>query len=161
MSTVYVSNKAGHPVAGIILGVLGIAVALLMTLLFGVIAGAAAGILGFTATLIGLRARRHSSCGIGAIVSGVLALVLAFSMTFASVNMMNTLRETAAVSGVAPTFVKYMDNPYLGLTPVIANAVNANNDPEAADTIQNELDALTKYMANTEKPATEAAHTAG
>ena len=43
MSTVNTNNKAGHPVAGIVLGILGIAVALLMTLLFGVIAGAVAG----------------------------------------------------------------------------------------------------------------------
>ena len=50
MSTVNVNNKVGHPVAGIVLGILGIAVALLMTLLFGVIAGAVAGVLGIVAS---------------------------------------------------------------------------------------------------------------
>ena len=40
-----VNTKAGHPVVGILLAIAGIAVALLMTLLFGVPAGAVAGVL--------------------------------------------------------------------------------------------------------------------
>ncbi len=157
MSTVTVNNKAGHPVAGIVLGILGISVALLMTLLFGVIAGAVAGALGIGAALLGFSARKCGSRGTGAIVAGALALVLAFSMTLTSVNMMKHLKATADASGVAPTFARYMDNPYLGLSSVAANAVKDSKNPDAVKTLQSELDALNKYAANNEKPAAETA----
>ena len=128
MSTVNVNNKVGHPVAGIVLGIVGIAVALLMTLLFGVIAGAVAGVLGIGAALLGMSARKKGNRGTGAIVSGVLALILAVSLTFTSVGMMKELKETATKSGIAPTISRYMDNPYLGLSSVVVNAANAALD---------------------------------
>ena len=161
MSTVAVNTKNGHPVAGIVLGIVGIAVALLMTLLFGVIAGGIAAALGIGALLLGISARKGSSRGVGAIVAGALALVMAVSMTFASVGTMTHLREVAAKSGVAPTFTKFMDNPYLGLSSVVANAVNASKDAETMKTIQNELEALKNYETNAAKPVTENAPVAG
>ncbi len=158
MSTENAIIKNGHPVAGIILGIMGIAMALLMTLLFGVIAGAAAGVLGIAAALLGLTARRNDGQrGVGAVVAGVLAVVLAVTMTFTSVNTMKHLRDTAAASGVAPTFTRYMDNPYLGLSSVVMNAVNDKNDKEAVRTIESELDALNRYVADSEKAAAEKA----
>ena len=161
MSNVYENNKAGHPVAGIVLGILGISVALLMTLLFGIIAGAVAGILGITAGLLGISARRRGSRGVGAIVAGALALVLAVCMTFSSVGMMKHLKATADASGVAPNFTRYMDNPCLGLSSVVANAVNDSRNPDAIKTIQSELEALNKYVANAAQPAAENAPAAG
>ena len=161
MSTVNENNKAGHPVAGIVLGIVGISVALLMTLLFGVIAGAVAGILGITAALLGISARRRGSRGAGAIVAGALALVLAVCLTFTSVGMMKHLKETADASGVAPNFARYMDNPYLGLSSVVANAVNDSRNPDAVKTIQSELEALNKYVAHAAQPAAENAPVAG
>ena len=71
MSTVNGNNKIGHPVAGIVLGILGIAIALLMTLLFGVIAGAVAGVLGIVAALLGYSAHKRGNRGVGAIVAGI------------------------------------------------------------------------------------------
>ena len=163
MSTVNVNNKVGHPVAGIVLGILGIAVALLMTLLFGVIAGAVAGVLGIVATLLGVSAHKRGNRGVGAIVAGALALVLAVSLTFTSANMLKTMKETAVSSGVAPHFAKYMDNPYLGIAGMAANAVEdmKGNDTDVLKTLQGELDALNKYAANTAKPATENTAVAG
>ena len=161
MSTVNGSSKVGHPVAGIVLGILGISVALLMTLLFGVIAGAVAGILGITAALLGFSAHKRGSRGTGAIVAGVLSLVLAVSMTFTSVGMMKHLKAAADASGVAPTFARYMDNRYLGLSSVVANAVKDSKDPDALKTVQGELEALNKYVAHAEKPAAENAPAAG
>ena len=163
MSTVNVNNKVGHPVAGIVLGILGIAVALLMTLLFGVIAGAVAGVLGIAATLLGVSAHKRGNRGVGAIVAGALALVLAVSLTFTSANMLKTMKETAVSSGVAPHFAKYMDNPYLGIAGMAANAVEdmKGNDTDVLKTLQGELDALNKYAANIAKPATENTAIAG
>ena len=45
-------------------------------------------------------------------------------MTLTSVDTIKHMRETAAASGVAPNFARYMDNPYLGLSSVIMNAAN-------------------------------------
>ena len=160
MSNVNVNNKVGHPVAGIVLGILGITVALLMTLLFGVIAGAVAAALGLGAALLGFSARKKGNCGIGAIVAGALAPVLAVTMTFASVGTMKKLKDTAVASGVAPTFARYMENPYMGLSSVVMNAVSDKINQDAAKTLQTELDALNQYMANNEKPAAETAPSA-
>ena len=164
MSNVKENNKVGHPVLGIILGIAGIGIALMMTLLFGVIAGAAAGALGIGAALLGVFARKHSHRGMGAIVTGALAIILAFSMTFASVNTLKGMKEVAESSGVAPTFAKYMDNPYMGIASVAANAANAGNTDETVKTLQKEMDALKAYMgekdnANTEKTAEKTAET--
>ena len=163
MSTVNVNNKVGHPVAGIVLGILGIAVALLMTLLFGVIAGAVAGVLGIVAALLGYSAHKRGNRGVGAIVAGVLALVLAVSLTFTSANLLKTMKDTAVSSGVAPHFAKYMDNPYLGIAGMAANAVEdmKGNETDVFKTLQGELEALNKYAANNEKPATENTPAAG
>ena len=163
MSTVNTETavKNGHPVAGIVLGIVGIVVALLTTLLFGVVAGTVAGVLGLGALLLGISARKGGRRGIGAIVAGALALVLAVCMTFSSVGMMKHLKATADASGVAPNFARYMDNPYLGLSSVIANAVNDSKDPDAIKTIQGELEALNKYVAPTEQSAVENAPVAG
>ena len=163
MSTVNVNNKIGHPVAGIVLGILGIAVALLMTLIFGVIAGAVAGVLGITAALLGISARRRGSRGVGAIVAGALALVLAVSLTFTSAGMLKTMKDTAVASGVAPNFARYMDNPYLGIAGVAANAVEdmKGNETDVVKTLQGELNALNKYAAHAEQPAAENAPVAG
>ena len=154
MSTVK-ANKIGHPVAGIILGIVGIALALLMTLMFGVIAGAVAAVLGIGAALLGISARKKGGRGVGAIVAGVLALVMAVSMTFTSANLLKTMKNTAVSSGVAPHFAKYMDNPYLGLAGVAANAVEdmKGNDTDVVKTLQSELEALNRYAANNEHPA--------
>ena len=162
MSTVNTetSVKNGHPVTGIVLGIAGIVVALLTTLLFGVIAGAVAGVLGLGALLLGISARKGGRRGIGAIVAGALALVLAVTMTFAYVGTMKRLKDTAVASGVAPTFARYMENPYMGLSSVVMNAVNDKTNQDAAKTLQTELDALNQYMANNEKPAAEPAPSA-
>ena len=67
--SIYEKNyKSGHPVAGIILGVLGIAAALFLCLLTGVIGGAVAGILGVLALVLGFKARSGGR-GIGAIIA--------------------------------------------------------------------------------------------
>ena len=159
MSTVNteIRVKTGHPVVGIVLGIVGIAVALLTTLLFGVIAGAVAAALGLGAALLGFSARKKGNRGIGAIVAGALALVLAVTMTLASVGMMKNLKATADASGVAPTFARYMDNPYLGLSSVAANAINDSKNPDAVKKIQGELEALRNYVADNQKPAAETA----
>ncbi|MBR2662603.1 MAG: DUF308 domain-containing protein [Clostridia bacterium] len=155
MSNVNVNNKAGHPVIGILLGIAGIAVAFLMTLLFGVAAGAVAGILGIGAALLGILARRNGGRGMGAIVAGALAIVLAFTMTVASVNTLKTMKNIAETSGVAPTFAKYMENPYTGIAGIAANAAKSGDTDEVVKTIQKEMDDLNAYMSKKDGAKTE------
>ena len=157
MSTVNVNVKYGHPVAGIVLGIASMGVSLLLTLLFGVVAGAIAAGLGIFATFLGFSAHKHGNRGIGAVVSGVLAIILAVTMTFTSVNIMKTLKETAQVSGVAPHFAQYMDNPYLGIASVAANAANDTSIKDPVQTVSKELDALKEYTAKAEKHGTKKA----
>ena len=151
MSNVNVNNKVGYPVAGIVLGIAGIGVALLMTLLFGVVAGTVAGAVGIGAVLLGISAKKNGNRGKGAIVAGALAIVLAFTMTFASVNTLKNMKDVAEKSGVAPTFAKYMDNPYMGIAVIAANAAKAGNTDETVKTLQKEMDAMNAYMNEHEK----------
>ncbi len=138
MSTYENTVKTGHPAAGVILAVLGIVIAVVLSLVFGLAAGAAALILGALAVLMGVRARR-SGRGMGAIVTGVLAMVMAVVMSVTSVGIMNTMKDTAAESGVAPTFAENFDNPYLGIAGVI---LKAGGDEAKLRAIMAELDAL-------------------
>ena len=155
MSNVNVNTKVGHPVVGILLGIAGIAVALLMTLLFGVIAGVVSGVLGIGAVLLGYFARKKGTRGMGAIVTGTLAIVLAISMTFASAGILKTMKDVAVQSGVAPTFAKYMEDPYLGIAGMAANAAKYGNTDESMKTMQKEMDALKDYMAKNDNAKTE------
>ena len=94
MSNVNTNCKVGHPVAGIVLGIAGIAVSLLMTLMFGVIAGAVAAGLGVCAAVLGISARRHGRRGMGAVVAGALAVALAVTMTFSTVTILTGMKKT-------------------------------------------------------------------
>ena len=136
-------------------------ITLLMLLLLVVIAGAVAVISGSGAVLLGYSAHKRGNRGVGAIVSGVCAFVLAVAMTFTSVGMMKHLKATADASGVAPNFARYMDNPCLGLSSVVANAVNDSKDPDAIKTIQGELEELNKYVAHAEQSVVKHAPVAG
>lgn len=146
MSNVNTNCKMGHPVAGIVLGIAGIAVSLLLTLMFGVIAGAVAAGLGIFAAVLGISARRHGRRGMGAIVAGVMAVILAVTMTFSTVTILTGMKQTAQAAGIAPTFAKCMDNPYMGVAGIAANAMKVQNETDAVKTIQGEMEALRVYM---------------
>ncbi|MBR3333658.1 MAG: hypothetical protein IKG23_05160 [Clostridia bacterium] len=114
MSETY-NYKKGHPILAVVLGILGIAVALLLCLLTGVVGGAIAGVLGLAALVIGILGKKNGGKGIGGIIVGVLAILLAVIMTVTSIGTFQTLKEKAEQSGTAPLVAKYFDNPTLGL----------------------------------------------
>ena len=161
MSNVNVNTKVGHPVVGILLGIAGIAVALLMTLLFGVIAGVVSGVLGIGAVLLGYFARKKGTRGMGAIVTGTLAIVLAISMTFASAGILKTMKDVAVQSGVAPTFAKYMEDPYLGIAGMAANAAKYGNTDESMKTMPYFISTLTSGITGSSVARVGAAAAAG
>ena len=82
----------------------------------------------------------------GAIVAGVMAVILAVTMTFSTVTILTGMKQTAQAAGIAPTFAKCMDNPYMGVAGIAANAMKVQNETDAVKTIQGEMEALRVYM---------------
>ena len=144
MSTYENKNKVGHPVLGIVLAILGIGIAVLFTLLFGVIAGAAAAILGIVGILLGVGARKGGH-GIGAIVTGSIAVVAAVVMMFTTVGAMNLLHKAALDTGKAPVFAECFESPYLGLSSVYFKVAG---DEAKMKALTEELETLKNYTAS-------------
>ena len=143
MSTNENANKIGHPVLGIVLAVLGIGIAVLFTLLFGIIAGAAAAILGIVGILLGVSARKGGR-GIGAIVTGSVAVLAAVVMMFTTVSAMNLMHKAALETGKAPVFAECFESPYLGLSSVIYKVAG---DEAKTKALMDEMEALKGYTA--------------
>ena len=143
MSTYENKNKVGHPVLGIVLAILGIGIAVMFTLLFGVIAGAAATILGIAAILLGVGARKGGR-GIGAIVTGSVAVVAAVAMMFTTVSAMNLMHKAALETGKAPVFAECFENPYMGLSSVYFKVAG---DEAKMKALTDELQTLKDYTA--------------
>ncbi|MBR4458910.1 MAG: hypothetical protein IKS31_08125 [Clostridia bacterium] len=132
--------KQGHPVLGIVLGILGILTAILLSLLFGVITGAIAAVLGIIAVLLGIGARK-SGRGVGAIVIGAIAILLAVSMTFVSVRTMNELHDKALENERAPLFAECFENPYTGLFGIFVKANGMGS--EKVEELRKEIELIT------------------
>ncbi len=143
MSTNENTNKIGHPVLGIVLSILGIGIAVLFTLLFGVIAGAAAAVLGIVGILLGVGARKGGR-GIGAIVTGSVAVVAAVVMMFTTVSAMNLLHKAALETGKAPVFAECFDNPYMGISSVYFKVAG---DEAKMKALTDEMQALKDYAS--------------
>lgn len=110
-----------HPILGIVLGLLGIAAALVLCLFTGIFGGMIAGALGFSAFLLGVSARR-SNKGSGAIAAGALAIGLAVLLTVGSVNTFTEIHQEAAnYAEEAPLFVKSLSKPYFGIIGMYFN----------------------------------------
>lgn len=141
MSTYDKSYVKTHHVAGLILGLLGIAIALLLTVVAGVIAGALAAILGLVGLLLGLQARKAGK-GWPAIIAGALAIILAVVMTVSSVGIYKLLHEKALENGNTPMIEKYCRNPYLGVVGIVIEA--AKDGEQNIDQLTQEIDTLNK-----------------
>ena len=123
------TSKAGHPVLGIVLGVFGIVTAMLLGIVTGVIGGGLALLLGALAVILGLSARKAGR-GMGAIITGIIAVMTAVTMTMSAVNIIGTIKQEAVKKGNTPLVVQCADYPYLGLTGFIRRAAEKGVDPE-------------------------------
>ena len=151
----YEGKQGGHPVLGIVLGILGILAAIFLCIFTGIIGGAIAGILGLAAFLIGLSARKYQK-GFGAIIAGALALVLAVVLTIGSINTFKAIRnEASKYAEQAPLVVKSLDNPYLGIIGMI---INLPKDEGSAQELVDQFHLVEEEMkkANNTTAATEA-----
>ena len=130
MSTNENSYKSGHPVLALVLGIIGIVAALLLCLLGGIIGGAIAGAFGLAALLIGISSRKYGK-GLGGIVTGVIALLLAITITSAAINVYKGLQESAAKhKDIAPLVNKYLDKPELGLVGMFMDVLKNHDSLE-------------------------------
>ncbi len=139
-------KRSTHHAAGLVLGVLGIAVAVLLAYMTGIIGGGIAFLLGAAAVLLGAGALREKK-GLAAIIAGGLAIVLAVSITALSISAVVKLRDTAdallreesdnataegeaAQEDNAPLLVQYADKPYLGPLGILLHASNASDSDQ-------------------------------
>ena len=81
-------------VFGVILGILGMIAAVAATILGGWIGGAVAIVLGAIALCLGALSRKKAGMGgTGAIVTGILAVVIAIAMIFTTQNLMKMMKD--------------------------------------------------------------------
>ena len=81
-----------HTVLAVVLGILGILIGFLLTFVGGVVAGALALILGVAALLIGVKDYKATKKGMGSIIVGVLAILVAIVMTVTSTAIFSALQ---------------------------------------------------------------------
>ncbi len=113
-------EKQGHPVLGIVLGILGLLIGIITPLVFGLIGGGIGLVLGIIAVLLGIFAANNGK-KTAAIIIGALAILASVFMSITSVNIMKELKVKAAESGIAPTIAEFATNPYMGLIGVVTS----------------------------------------
>lgn len=139
--------KSGHPVLGIVLGIMGIGIALTLTVLTGVVGGGVALLLGLLALILGVKASKGGA-RIGSILVGVVAMLLAAVMTVVSVGATSLMRDTALKNNPDSLVAKYTDKPYLGFLGMAINASKSGED--SVEALLAEFQALADAAATTE-----------
>ena len=141
MSSRPIQGKAGHPVLGVVLAVIGILIAMFFGLMSGVIGGGLALLFGLAGLLLGVSAHKKSSRGMGAIITGIIAIVTAVWMTFTAYNLVSAIQRNAREAG-APLMEQYASEPLYGIFGIISNAAEDNADSTA---LQEQLTFMTNY----------------
>ena len=141
--------KSGHPVLGIVLGLMGIGIALTLTILTGVVGGGVALLLGLAALILGVKASKGGA-RIGSILVGVVAMLLAAVMTVTSVGAVSLMRDTALKNNPDSLVAKYTDKPYMGFLGMAINV--SKSDEDSVEALMAEFQALQDQVAS----ATEA-----
>lgn len=128
--------KVGHPVLGIVLGIFGVLIALFLTFLTGAIGGCVALLLGVLAFALGLSAKKKGGMGVGAMIFGVIAVVMAIVMTVSSIGIFTTIRNEAEKTKPGSLIAKSASNPYLGVVGLI---INMPKDEASIEELMNEI----------------------
>lgn len=113
------STGTGHPVLGIVLGLIGILAAPILAVFIGIIGGGIALILGVAAICIGIVSKKNCGKGGGAVFFGIVAVILSVVFTFSVAVTLKELRYKAAVTG--RDIAKHMNRPYLGLFGIVSD----------------------------------------
>ncbi len=141
MST-YEKKKGGSSIVGIILGILGAIAGFILPFIGGVIGGAIAGILGLVAILLGIKAMKNGKSR-AALMTGVIAIILAVVVTVMSVGMFTKIRDEAKTRDDVPLVAEFASQPYLGLLGI---AMNVPQDEETQKQFTEQLDVMIKEI---------------
>lgn len=139
--------KSGHPVLGIVLGLMGIGIALTLTIFTGVVGGGVALLMGLAALILGVKASKGGA-RIGSILVGVVAMLLAAVMTVSSVAATSLMRDTALKNNPDSLVAKYTDKPYLGFLGMAINV--SKSDEDSMDALLEEFKQLQDAVTDTE-----------
>ena len=141
-------QKKGYPVLGIILAILGIAAAMFLCLLTGLIGGAVALAFGVAALVLGIFAVKggKKGGGITSIVLAVIAIILAIVLTMATITSFNEMKRIA-VAEETPLMAKYLNSPSLGFIGILLNIPKEDMNDQTAEALRKELDLLSKKMS--------------
>jgi len=139
---------------GIVLGVLGIIAAAFATLMGGWIGGAFAILLGVAALALGFACRKKGGRGgMGAIVTGVIGVILAVALIFTTQNMMvelksKLLEEIDQQASKHATVAKYceMADTNTGLVGFVTSMASKVTD-EDKDAFNEEIKDLTALLS--------------
>ncbi len=149
-------HRTGHPIVAAVLGLLGLAVALILIYPTGLIGGVIALALGVAAFVLGVKSR-HGGRGWPGLLMGLLACVLAVIYSYVSIGTIRLIYDTAKSAGNAPLVEKYAANPYFGYAGVLQAAANDHADMELFNAQLNDLQQRyeAEHPMDTQAPAGE------
>ena len=132
-------------ILAVILGLLAVACSFLVTALFGTTGGIIAGVLAAVAIVLGiLKRKKDGKGGIPAIVIGVLAVILAFSMTSMWSNAFKELHQKAVELKPDGLWAQASENTNGGLMGIISQLPTDEASLNAFVEEMNELNKLTE-----------------
>ena len=153
----YQETKQGHPGLALLLGIFAILIAFFVGGVFGLLGIVPAAILAVIAIVLGAGAVRAAGRGKGAIVTGVIAILISLMMLAMTFGL-KMLLESDEVKQTSPTFAKYAGESWKGIGGVIFAMSKNGADIEK---IQAEFDAYNNRnnpSAQVTTPATETAN---
>ena len=149
---------------GVILGVLGVIAGLIATLCLGWYGAVFAILLGAIGLVLGLLSRKKTGKGMGAIIIGAVAVIIAVSMIFSTQNMMTTLKdklmsELNNEGGKHPTVAKYVEmadtnTGFFGFITSMAAKVSEEDQAAFDEEIKDLTNVLTESSESSGSQAT-------
>lgn len=132
-------------IIAVILGILAVACAALATFLFGVTGGIVAGVIGACAIGLAIFKRiKTGKGGIGAIAIGLIAIILAFSLTSMWSNVFTELHDKAVEYKPDGLWAQVSENTDGGIMGIIARIPN---DEASLNTLLEEMNDLNAIKA--------------
>ncbi len=131
-------EEKSSAVPALVLGIIGLIIAMVGGCLFGIIGGIAGAVLGLLAIILGARAKKvtDGTKGTPGIVFGAISMVVAILCMVVFFSFPATLQKTAEEKGL-PTVAKYAGNFKFG---VLGMAISV--DPADLDAMQKEVEKL-------------------
>lgn len=130
---------------GVILGILGIVGAVLLGFVFGVYGAIGSGVLALIGVLLGAFSRKRDGKGMGAIVTGAIAIALCVMMAFASANLMKRIQDKAKENpDVAPILSQNLKDCNMGLWGIIKDL--PDQDEKTTSAVSEELKKVLDMM---------------